>query len=86
MITWDNLFDGYNVYNDVFTAYPSLYAQASEGLSMIDLYNSIIHYLPQDVQLLFAVFFLSTKTIVLWLALIFVMFMPIIRAPQKWLR
>ncbi len=84
MITWANLFNGYDVYGDVFSAYPSLYTQATSNNSAYDLYHQFVVNLPSDLALVFTIFFSSIVPLVLVAALLFVFFMPLLRRAQRW--
>lgn len=84
MITWSNLFDGYNVYTDVYTAHPAMYSDAVASGSAYSLIHQFVLALSTDLWLLFGVFFtvIVPLGVVCWLG--FVFFLPIFNRPRRW--
>ncbi len=84
MTTWENLFDGYDIYADVLNAYPDLYSQATTQGGIFDLYNQIIIAIPGDFRFLAGVFWNSLLLPLVFLAIFYILFMPVIKKPQQW--
>lgn len=84
LATWQNLFDGYNVLGDVWTKHPNLYLDAANSGSAFQMYDQMIQDLPNYVWFVVNTFFNSTFLIVLIASSMFVLFIPIIRRPQRW--
>lgn len=84
MTTWSSLFQGTNIYTDVFNIYPNLYNQVSSDMSFFYLFVDILRGSPSDVQILFPMFVLAVLPILCLIALLYALFMPIIQRSKKW--
>jgi len=82
--SWSNLFNGYNVYDDVFTNHPNMYKEASVNGSVVALYDQIVVQAPYDISMVTGIFFSSVVPIVLVAVVLYVFFMPIFKRPQRW--
>lgn len=84
MPTWSNLFTGYDVYADVFAAYPTIYSDLSVGLHLVDLFIDMLTQFPYDLRIFFVMFFSSISNLVILAAFLFTFFMPFLKRPQRW--
>lgn len=84
MATWENLFEGYNIYSDVYDAHPNLYQEATSSGATFELYRQIVRDAPEDVSMLTAVFFSSVFLPVLLASLLFVMFGGFLTKIRVW--
>ncbi len=82
--TWQNLYTGYSIYEDVATNHPFMYTDASQKVDTISLYDEFIKQLPTDLTNSFGIFFSSIVILTLFTALFFNIFMPFFKRPQRW--
>lgn len=84
MAQWNTLFDGYDIYTDVYDAHPNLYEEATEHAQFFEVYRQMVRSFPEDFSQMMVIFSTSLFLWVILLALIFTFVMPILRKPRSW--